>query len=54
MKPEIRVAADKELPPDHAPFEFGLLPGDGDEYVVTSGGMKGGAASSPATSSARS
>jgi hypothetical protein len=26
MKPEIRAAADKELPPDHAPFEFGLLP----------------------------
>ena len=41
IKPENRAAADKELPPDHAPFEFGLLPGDGDEYVVTSGGMKG-------------
>jgi hypothetical protein len=28
--------------PDHAPFEFGLLPGDAYEHVLTSGGMKGG------------
>jgi CubicO group peptidase (beta-lactamase class C family) len=42
MKPEIRAAADKELPPDHAPFEFGLLPGDRDEYVITGGAFKGG------------
>lgn len=41
MKPEIRAAADKELPPDHAPFEFGLLPGDKDEYIITSGAFKG-------------
>jgi hypothetical protein len=41
MKPEIRAAADKELPPDHAPFEFGLLPGDADEYIITSGAFKG-------------
>jgi CubicO group peptidase (beta-lactamase class C family) len=41
MKPEIRAAADKELPPDHAPFEFGLLPGDGDEYIITAGAFKG-------------
>jgi hypothetical protein len=26
--------------PDHAPLEFGLLPG-ADEYVITGGGMKG-------------
>jgi len=39
IKPEIRAAADKELPPDHAPAGLGLL--DGDEYVITSGGMKG-------------
>jgi len=39
MKPEIRAAADKELPPDYPPAEFGLLPSD--EYVLTSGGMKG-------------
>jgi hypothetical protein len=41
MRPEIRAAADKELPPDYPPLEFGLLPGDSDEYVITSGGMKG-------------
>ena len=41
MKPEIRAAAKKELPPDHAPFDFGLLPGDKDEYVITSGAFKG-------------
>jgi CubicO group peptidase (beta-lactamase class C family) len=41
MKPEIRAAADRELPPDYPPFGIGLLPGDGDEYVVTDGGMKG-------------
>ena len=41
IKPEIRAAADKELPPDHAPFDLGLLPGDTDEYIVTSGGFTG-------------
>ncbi len=41
IKAEIRAAAVKELPPDHAPFRFGLLPGDADEYVITSGAFKG-------------
>jgi CubicO group peptidase (beta-lactamase class C family) len=41
MKPEIRAVADKELPPDYAPADIGLLPGNGDEYVITDGGMKG-------------
>ncbi len=40
MKPETR-AAYKEAPPDHAPFEFGLLPSDTDEYIITSGAFKG-------------
>jgi hypothetical protein len=26
--------------PDHAPFEFGLLPGDANEHVITSGGIR--------------
>ncbi len=39
IRPEIRAAADTELPPDHEPADMGLLPGD--EYVVTSGGLKG-------------
>jgi CubicO group peptidase (beta-lactamase class C family) len=43
MKPEIRAAlsVEKAVPPDHAPFDFGLLPGDGDEYVITSGAFQG-------------
>lgn len=41
IKPEIRAAAGTELPPDYAPANIGLLPGDGDEYVVSSGGLKG-------------
>jgi len=41
IKPEIRAAADKELPPDIESSEFGLLGGDGDEYVITSGALTG-------------
>jgi CubicO group peptidase (beta-lactamase class C family) len=41
MRPEIRASADKELPPDYPPADVGLLPGDKDEYVITSGGLKG-------------
>ncbi|MFC3577811.1 serine hydrolase domain-containing protein [Streptomyces yaanensis] len=41
LKPEIRAAANTELPPDHAPFPLGLLPGDTDEYVITGGAFKG-------------
>jgi CubicO group peptidase (beta-lactamase class C family) len=41
IKPEIRAAADKELPPDLPPAAMGLLPGDTDEYIITEGGMKG-------------
>ena len=41
IRPEIRAASDKEMPPDHVPAEFGLLPGNADEYVITSGAMKG-------------
>ena len=41
IKPEIRAAADTELPPDYPPAAIGLLPGDGDEYILTEGGMQG-------------
>ena len=38
---EIRAATDTELPPDLPPADLGLLPGDADEYIITSGGLKG-------------
>ena len=41
IKPEIRAAAKTEPPPDIAPADIGLLPGNGDEYIVTNGGLKG-------------
>ncbi|MGC5311789.1 serine hydrolase domain-containing protein [Micromonospora zamorensis] len=41
IKPEVRAATDTELPPDLPPADLGLLPGDGDEYLVTSGGLQG-------------
>ncbi|MEU6895120.1 serine hydrolase domain-containing protein [Streptomyces sp. NPDC046557] len=41
IKPEIREASDADMPPDYAPAGMGFLPGDGDEYVVTEGGLKG-------------
>jgi len=41
IKPEIRAASATELPPDLAPATVGLLPGDTDEYIVTSGGLQG-------------
>ncbi|PWU47823.1 serine hydrolase [Micromonospora globispora] len=41
IKPEIRAAAVTELPPGYAPAAIGRLPGDGDEYIITEGGMKG-------------
>ena len=41
IKPEIRAAAEKEPPPDPAPCDFGLLPGDKDEYIITDGAFKG-------------
>src|SRR4051794_9987320 len=41
IKPAIRAAAGKELPQDHAPFPFGLLPGNKDEYMITGGAFKG-------------
>ena len=41
LKPEVRAALDTDPGPDYPPADIGLLPGDGDEYVVTSGGLKG-------------
>ncbi|MCK2212311.1 beta-lactamase family protein [Actinomadura sp. ATCC 31491] len=42
IKPEIRRASDTEMPADYPPAAIGFLPGgDGDEYVITEGGLKG-------------
>ncbi|MGW0519994.1 serine hydrolase domain-containing protein [Crossiella sp. NPDC003009] len=40
IKPEIRQAS-ADMPPDYPPAAFGFLPGDGEEYVITEGGLKG-------------
>ncbi|MEV4129268.1 serine hydrolase domain-containing protein [Nocardia sp. NPDC049707] len=41
IKPEVRAAAETEMPPDLPPATLGLLPGDTDEYIVTEGGLQG-------------
>lgn len=41
IKPELRAAAATALPPDVAPAAIGLLPGGGDEYIVTGGSLGG-------------
>jgi CubicO group peptidase (beta-lactamase class C family) len=41
IKPAIRAASEAELPPDLPPAGLGLLPGSGDEYIVTGGGLTG-------------
>lgn len=41
IRPEIRAASEVELPADYPPFAFGLLAGEGDEYIVTDGAMQG-------------
>jgi CubicO group peptidase (beta-lactamase class C family) len=41
IKPEIREASDEEMPPDYPAAAIGFLPGDGDEYIITEGGLKG-------------
>lgn len=40
IKPEIRAASDADMPPDYAPAAVGFLPGDGEEYIITEGGLK--------------
>ncbi|MEU9860815.1 serine hydrolase domain-containing protein [Streptomyces sp. NPDC047971] len=40
IKPEIREAADAEMPADHPPAAMGLLPA-ADEFIVTAGGLEG-------------
>jgi CubicO group peptidase (beta-lactamase class C family) len=41
LKPKVRAALDIDPGPDYPPADIGLLPGDGDEYIVTEGGLTG-------------
>ncbi|GAA0899033.1 MULTISPECIES: serine hydrolase domain-containing protein [Streptomyces violaceusniger group] len=41
IKPEIRDASDENMPPDYPAAAIGFLSGDGDEYTVTEGGLRG-------------
>ncbi|WP_027346318.1 serine hydrolase domain-containing protein [Hamadaea tsunoensis] len=43
IKPEIRAASETEMPADYPAAAMGFLPsdGDGDEYVITDGGLAG-------------
>jgi CubicO group peptidase (beta-lactamase class C family) len=41
IKPEIRAASRTEMPPDYPPAAIGLLPGHGDDYILTEGGLRG-------------
>jgi CubicO group peptidase (beta-lactamase class C family) len=42
LKPEVRAALDTDPGPDYPPAGIGLLPGDGNGYIITDGGLKGG------------
>ncbi|WP_438493749.1 serine hydrolase domain-containing protein [Streptomyces asiaticus] len=41
IKSEIRDASDENMPPDYPAAAIGFLSGDGDEYTVTEGGLRG-------------
>jgi CubicO group peptidase (beta-lactamase class C family) len=41
LKPEVRAGLDTDPGPDYPPAGIGLLPGDGNEYIVIDGGLKG-------------
>jgi CubicO group peptidase (beta-lactamase class C family) len=41
IKPEVRAASDVDLPADVPPADLGLLPGPGDEFIITGGALQG-------------
>jgi CubicO group peptidase (beta-lactamase class C family) len=41
IKPEIRAASDTEMPQDYPAAAMGFLAEDGDDYIITEGGLKG-------------
>lgn len=41
IRPEVREATDTELPPDLPPAALGFLAGEGDEFLVVTGGLTG-------------
>jgi hypothetical protein len=41
QRSEVWAGLDTDPGPDYPPAGIGLLPGDGDEYIVIDGGLKG-------------
>jgi CubicO group peptidase (beta-lactamase class C family) len=41
IKREIREASEEDMPPDYPAAAIGFLPGDGDDYIITEGGLEG-------------
>ena len=41
IKPEIRAASDTDMPQDYPAATMGFLAEDGDDYIITDGGLKG-------------
>ena len=41
IKPEIRAASDTEMPQDYPAAAMGFLAEEGDDYIITDGGLKG-------------
>jgi CubicO group peptidase (beta-lactamase class C family) len=41
IKPEVRASSEADMPQDYPAAEFGFLPGDGDDYIITGGGLAG-------------
>lgn len=41
IKPEVRASSDADMPQDYPAAEIRYLPGDGDDYLITDGGLAG-------------
>lgn len=41
LKPDVRENSEVELPPDLPPAQLGFLPGDRDEFLISTGGLAG-------------
>jgi hypothetical protein len=41
IKPEIRAASETDMPQDYPASAMGFLAAEGDDYIITEGGLKG-------------